>query len=122
MARKNEFTVKADKTIGLRIQELRLARGLSREQLAKKIGVTHQQLQKYEKAINRISVGRLVLIANALDKNVEFFFEDIDGFIPTNSKRQRLSMELSREFLQIKDVGVQDSLVMLTRNLNRVLS
>ncbi|MFV9897684.1 helix-turn-helix domain-containing protein, partial [Rickettsia conorii] len=74
MGRKNDIIQKIDSFIGKKIYSLRLAKGLSRQQLAEVIDVTHQQLQKYEKAINRISVGRLVLIAEALDRHIDYFF------------------------------------------------
>ena len=66
MARKNNHIEKIDKIIGGRIYSLRVAQGIARKQLAKLIEVTPQQLQKYEKGTNRISVGRLVLIAKSL--------------------------------------------------------
>ena len=72
MARKSKFTEQIDTAIGQKIHELRISLGLSRQQLAGKIGVTHQQLQKYEKGTNRISAGRLVAIAQALGKSVSY--------------------------------------------------
>jgi transcriptional regulator with XRE-family HTH domain len=54
MGRKNSYLDKIDKFIGQKIYSLRLAKGLSREQLSKVIGVTHQQLQKYENGTNRV--------------------------------------------------------------------
>ena len=51
MARKNDYIQEVDKFIGGKIYSLRLAKGLSRQQLSKVIGVTHQQLQKYEKVL-----------------------------------------------------------------------
>ena len=79
MARKNDYIQEVDKFIGGKIYSLRLAKGLSRQQLSKVIGVTHQQLQKYEKGTNRISVGRLVLIAKALSKEISYFYEGLDS-------------------------------------------
>ncbi len=78
MARKNDYISKVDKLIGERIYSLRLAKGLSRQQLAKAIEVTHQQLQKYEIGLNRIPIGRLILIAKALEKNIDYFYEDLE--------------------------------------------
>ena len=48
MARKNDYIVEVDKYIGGKIYSLRLAQGFSRQQLSQIIGVTHQQLQKYD--------------------------------------------------------------------------
>ncbi len=69
-----------DKTniiIGMRIKDLRKAKGLSREQIARKIGVTMQMIEKYEKGVANISVIRLVSIAKALNKPISFFVEPI---------------------------------------------
>lgn len=56
----------ADQAAGLLVKEARIAHGLSRAGLAAKVGVSHQQFQKYENGENRISVGRLCEIAEAL--------------------------------------------------------
>ncbi len=73
ISRKNYYLHKIDQLIGEKIYSLRLAKGLSRQQLAHIVEVTRQQLQKYERSINRISIDRLVLIAKALDKNYRVF-------------------------------------------------
>ncbi len=78
MARKNDYISKIDKLIGQKIYSLILAKGLSRQQLAKAIEVTHQQLQKYELGFNRIPIGRLILTAKALEKNIDYFYEDLE--------------------------------------------
>lgn len=61
--------------MGQRIKEARDKRGLSQAQLAARIGVTFQQLQKYENATNRVSASRLKRIADALRFPVAFFLE-----------------------------------------------
>src|SRR5947207_4337633 len=55
-----------DVAIGVKLRALRLDRGLSQGELAGEIGVTFQQLQKYEKGVNRVSAGRLARVAAAL--------------------------------------------------------
>jgi transcriptional regulator with XRE-family HTH domain len=118
MARKNEYTERVDKVIGERIHELRISMGLSRQQLASKIDVTHQQLQKYEKGTNRISAGRIASIAKALKKQVEFFFEDIheeQREFPT--QHQRMCIEVSRNFLRIKNPKHQQAVNRLVMEL-----
>lgn len=120
MARKNEFTEKIDTYIGMKIHELRISMGLSRQQLADKIGVTHQQLQKYEKGTNRISAGRLAAIAKALNKPVSFFFEgaDDDATDVLPSQHQRMCIEVSRNFLRIKNPMHQNAINLLVRTLS----
>lgn len=67
-----------DAYVGLRLKTCRLIKGLSQEQMADCLGITFQQIQKYEKGINRISAGRLYEIARALDVKVSYFY---DGFV-----------------------------------------
>jgi transcriptional regulator with XRE-family HTH domain len=70
-----------DVHVGLRIRAARLAAGLSQERLGTALGVTFQQVQKYEKGTNRVGAGRLSDIARVLSVPVSFFFESegIDG-------------------------------------------
>ncbi len=110
MARQNKQIQEIDKVVGKKIYSLRLAKGLSRQQLATIIGVTHQQLQKYEKGTNRISVGRLVLIAKALREKIDYFYQDLQQK-KTNTfetKHQRMYLEISRNFMKIKNVEYQN--------------
>lgn len=64
-----------DKEIGRRIKLLRKSRGFSQIELAEKIGISFQQIQKYEKGTTRISVVRLQEIADVLAINISAFFE-----------------------------------------------
>lgn len=121
MARKSEFTDAIDHAIGSKIHELRLSMGLSRQQLAAKIGVTHQQLQKYEQGSNRITLGRLVALARALQRNTSFFFENLESKMPIPAHHQRMCMEVSRNFMQIQDPDQQDAIHMLIRTLSRAV-
>lgn len=64
----------ADRTIGSRIAALRVAQGLSQSALGMALGVSFQQVQKYEKGRNRIGAGRLQAIADVLKVPVDTFF------------------------------------------------
>lgn len=119
MARKNEFTKRIDTLIGIKVNELRILKGLSRSQLASKIDVSHQQLQKYEKGTNRISVGRLASIAIALKKPVTFFFEGLNNVDELPTEHQRMCIEVSRNFLRIKDPQHQEAVNILIRTLSK---
>ena len=83
MARKNEITCKIDKIAGNKIEKLRLSMGLSRAQLGEKIDVTHQQLQKYERGSNRISFGRMCVIAKVLHKPLSYFCDEPESELPS---------------------------------------
>ena len=66
---------KIDKLIGKKIYNLRIARDMSRSDLAKKAGVSQQQIAKYEDATNKISASRLALLAKVLNKDISYFYE-----------------------------------------------
>jgi transcriptional regulator with XRE-family HTH domain len=66
----------ADRRIGLRLRDLRLQRGMSQTGLGNAIGVTFQQVQKYEKGLNRVTGARLERVASLFDVPVSFFYGD----------------------------------------------
>ena len=67
-----------DETIGARIKVGRLLRNISQEELAEALGITFQQIQKYEWAQNRVSASRLFEIARILDLSFAYFFGEED--------------------------------------------
>lgn len=92
--------------------------GLTQQQLAELIGVTYQQTHKYERGINRVSAGRLYELARVLEVDVGYFFEDMAaaGGEPLE-RRQRMCLELARNFVRIDDDRQQDALARLCRVL-----
>jgi transcriptional regulator with XRE-family HTH domain len=68
-----------DKHVGQRVRMRRLMLGMSQEKLGDAIGLTFQQVQKYEKGTNRISSSRMQQIANVLQVAPPFFFEGVPG-------------------------------------------
>jgi transcriptional regulator with XRE-family HTH domain len=80
----------AEMLIGLRIRECRVLHGLSQQQLAELVGVTYQQIFKYEHGVNRVSAGRLYEIAQELDTPLESFFDGLEksgGRVPHGQRR-----------------------------------
>ena len=71
-----------DKKVGQRVRSRRLEIGMSQEKLAEILGVTFQQVQKYENGVNRIAVSRLFDIANALEMSAGRFFEGLEPATP----------------------------------------
>jgi transcriptional regulator with XRE-family HTH domain len=65
--------------VGRRIRMARLAAGISQQAVAEALGLTFQQVQKYEKGANRIGAGRLYEIATVLNVSVSYFFQDAAG-------------------------------------------
>ncbi|QEE08126.1 helix-turn-helix transcriptional regulator [Bartonella kosoyi] len=66
-----------DISIGKRIRHRRMSMRLSQKELGNSLGVSFQQIQKYEKGLNRVSAGRLLEIANLLEVPMSFFYADI---------------------------------------------
>ena len=108
-----------DRYVGTRIRERRVMLGLSQQQMAHLIGVTYQQAHKYERGINRISAGRLYEIARVLRVPVSYFFEGLDGQMGEDdlSVRQRMCLELARNFSQIPNDRHREALSQLARVL-----
>ena len=69
-----------DAMVGARIRMLRVNRGVSQTALAERIGVTFQQVQKYERGANRVGASRLAQIASVLDVSVGEFFRIFPGW------------------------------------------
>lgn len=108
-----------DRFVGGRIRERRVMLGLSQQQMANLIGVTYQQAHKYERGINRISAGRLYEIARVLSVPVSFFYEGLDDVQGGDdlSIRQRMCLELARNFTQIPNERHREALSQLARVL-----
>jgi transcriptional regulator with XRE-family HTH domain len=82
------------------------------------IGVTYQQAHKYERGINRISAGRLYEIAQVLSVPVNFFFEGLEEDNAADMQaRQRMCLELARNFSQITNERHQEALSQMARAL-----
>ena len=108
-----------DRHVGARMRERRIMLGLTQQQMAELIGVTYQQAHKYEKGINRVAAGRLYHIAQALGVDVGYFFDGLnssDAFKAT--PRQRMLLELARNFIGIPTRKHQEAICSLARALS----
>jgi transcriptional regulator with XRE-family HTH domain len=111
-------TQDVDRHVGARVRERRIMLGFTQQQLADLIGVTYQQAHKYERGINRISAGRLFEIAHVLSVPVNHFFEGLDEQEGRAvSARERMCLELARNFAQIPNERHQEALSQLARVL-----
>ena len=120
-----------DAHVGHRVRLRRMLIGMSQERLGELLGLTFQQVQKYEKGINRIGAGRLFEVAGILGVPISFFYEDAD----TNGPRSGFSeagepppvmeflasgegLQLSLAFMRIKDSKVRRRILDLVRSLS----
>ena len=116
--RRGRSTAAIDDHVGARIRERRIMLGLTQQQLAEMIGVTYQQAHKYERGINRVSAGRLYEIAQVLSVPVGYFFDGLEGQSSRAvSPRERMCLELARNFAQIPNERHQEALSLLARVL-----
>ena len=118
-----------DAEVGRRVRSRRLECRLSQTELADRIGVTFQQVQKYERGINRIGAGRLYEVAGILGVPVSFFYEGVNGVEPSGEGGSLDSsavmdflssnegIQLSTAFIGIKDAKVRRRLLDLVRSI-----
>src|SRR3954467_8698463 len=107
-----------DALIGKRARERRLALGLTQQQLAEMVGITYQQLHKYETGANRLSAGRLYCLAEALGVEVGHFFGEDGADGPAAPAGQRRApLELVRNFALIPDRQQREAVARLARTL-----
>ena len=108
--------VSADIEMGRRIRLRRAEKGISQIALAKHLDISFQQVQKYEKGINRVGAARLQQIAEMLGVDISFFYDgdgkepDVDSLLVLNSV---FSLRLLRAYTAIKDKAVRRQLVIL---------
>lgn len=118
--------------VGSRIRLRRTMLGMSQEKLGEALGITFQQIQKYEKGTNRVGASRLQNISTILNVPVSFFFEDAPGDPSTaqpgmaeaNSSNYVVDflsssegLQLNRAFIKIPDPKVRRKLVDLVKSL-----
>jgi transcriptional regulator with XRE-family HTH domain len=107
-----------DRNVGARVRQRRVMLGLTQQQMADLIGVTYQQAHKYEKGINRVAAGRLYQMARVLGVDIGYFFEGLNesGTVQASPK-QRMLLELARNFISIPTRKHQEAVCSLARAL-----
>ncbi|MEO1282073.1 MAG: helix-turn-helix transcriptional regulator [Pseudomonadota bacterium] len=125
-----------DAHVGSRVRLRRMLLGMSQEKLGESLGLTFQQVQKYEKGVNRIGASRLFELSRVLDVPVQFFYDELQskdvpasnfatGFAEKSGESYvveflstREGLELNKAFFRIKDQRVRRSIVELIRSLS----
>ncbi len=100
-----------DVHVGKRVRQRRWMVGMTQQQLAERVGIKFQQIQKYETGMNRISASRLWDIADVLDVPVSFFFEGLEdgeaaeksGTVPGDLLADKEALELIRSYYSIPE-------------------
>lgn len=128
-----------DVHVGARVRLRRTLLGMSQEKLGEAIGLTFQQVQKYERGANRVGASRLFDLSRVLDVPVSFFFDDMPDMVSKQSPRliatglaegsaesadadpmsKRETLELVRAYYRIRDPQVRRKVFDLTKALAR---
>jgi len=118
-----------DVQVGNRVRIRRMLIGMSQERLGDLLGLTFQQVQKYEKGVNRIGAGRLYEVARILNVPVDFFYEGVSSASASGSKEHEDAppviefvssgegLQLSLAFMKIKDAKVRKRVLDLVKSL-----
>jgi len=122
--------------VGARLRQRRTLLGMSQGKLGDTVGLTFQQIQKYERGANRIGASRLYDLSRVLDVSIAYFFEDMPDEISTNRYKEvneqlstnvsafevdditrRETLELVRNYYKVSDPGVRRRLFELAKVL-----
>jgi transcriptional regulator with XRE-family HTH domain len=121
-----------DVQVGTRVRLRRMLIGMSQERLGEMLGLTFQQVQKYEKGVNRIGAGRLFQVAHILGVPIDYFYEGVNGSLEETPGfaepgagsppvMEFLSsgegLQLSLAFMKIKDPKVRKRVLDLVKSL-----
>lgn len=137
VAKKKRLTVAEDGPrpvdvhVGNRVRLRRTLLGMSQEALGKAVGLTFQQIQKYERGANRIGASRLYEFARILDIPVSYFFEemtdelrgadaddrDVEVATDDDPLSERETLELVRAYYRIKDKAKRDALFQMINTM-----
>lgn len=135
MAPKSKTPNPVDVHVGSRVRLRRTMEKMSQEKLGEALGVTFQQIQKYEKGTNRIGASRMQQIAETLNVPISFFFEDVPGAV-VDKKRSGMAegdsstyvvdflssaegIELNRAFVKISNPAIRKKIIDMVRTLAR---
>ena len=122
--------------VGSRVRLRRMVIGMSQDALGRKLGLTFQQIQKYEKGANRIGAGRLKQLSEILEVPVQFFFDDLDGAASVDGFAEdgagddpfmsllhsQEGVQLCRYYSEIDDPKVRKRVLELVRSISEAES
>lgn len=121
-----------DVHVGGQVRARRILLGMSQEKLADGLGITFQQVQKYERGANRISASRLFNMAQILDVAVSYFYDGVEshlnghairplpvaGEFPENLMNSKETLNLLRHYYSIKDADLRMKFTELLKGMN----
>ncbi len=116
---------KVDQYIGQRVKIARNIANIPQADLAAKLGISFQQVQKYERGTNRISASRMLQIAEALDVSILYLYEDLEQRDVCNKSDSLVEKALTdkdvnqlvRSYMSIQDLNVKKSFLTMLTNI-----
>ncbi|WP_413204747.1 helix-turn-helix domain-containing protein [Rhodospirillum sp. A1_3_36] len=128
-----------DTHVGRKIRQRRIALGMDQDTLAGLVGVSFQQIQKYERGTNRVSASRLYDIATALGVSVDFFFREMENRDPDKDKalaeglrevtqdetgvddpmKREQSIDLAKAFWALPEDEMRSAVIALFKSMHR---
>ena len=123
-----------DVQVGNRVRIRRMLIGMSQERLGELLGLTFQQVQKYEKGVNRIGAGRLFDVSRILGVPIDYFYEGMGGQLAAQAGAEYSAppvmefvssgegLQLSLSFMKIKDPKVRKRVLDLVKSLSNEAS
>ena len=122
-----------DRNVGEQIRRRRILLGLSQEKLADGLGITFQQVQKYERGSNRVSASRLYQVAQLMDAPIEYFFEGLDEDskreslgsvegVPEDMWNKKETLNLLRFYYSIEDESLRDKFKDMLKGVSQNLA
>jgi transcriptional regulator with XRE-family HTH domain len=127
-----EVPNKDDVHLGARVKQRRVVMGLSQEKLGKQLGITFQQVQKYERGVNRISASRLMDMSRILQVPITFFYDELpasgfgegeqEEFLGKDPMMKRETLALVRAYYRISDPQVRKRVLELTKAMGKAES
>lgn len=136
-----------DKHVGKQLRNRRTLLGLSQEKLAEFVGVTFQQVQKYERGTNRISASRLFSFSKILDVSIDYFYEGLDAAnintpngmadneqeafgegskksknLPENLMNKKETLDLVRTFYSVEDPKIRKDILKFVKSMAKNIS
>lgn len=127
-----------DKHVGHRLRIRRALMGMSQEKMAEYVGVTFQQIQKYERGMNRVSAGRLFQLSKVLEVPVSYFFDEVgEDSMPSYAltgmadneqspfggeediMERKETLDLIRSYYAITDEKVRQNMLKLIKSMAR---
>ena len=123
-SRRSGQEIEVDVHVGLKLRQARTLQKLSQTDLGKLVGLTFQQIQKYENGANRIGASRLWHLSQILELPVSHFFEGLESGkrvdaddAETAENIRRKSLELVRNFYAIKEDRVREAAYQLIKGM-----